>query len=600
LRIEKKEHVLTKNKLTWIPSRLLFFDTEAYLKETSSTEIEHTFRLGTAIYVEITKAGKEKRRKVYKYYSKDEFFDILLSLVQQKTPLYVLAANVWYDLRNTDVLTKLVDNGFEITTFINKARVVIIHVKGKEGTIFFLDTLNYLPFPVRQLGEKMGKPKLEVDFDRVSDRDLMRYCLRDTEIITEAMLEWIRFIHKENLGGFAKSLASQALAAFRHRFMHHRIVIHNKKDITEFERAGYFGGRTECFYIGEVKETPIYDVDVNSMYPYVMANYPVPIRHIGYKENVNIDKLGYLLNKYCIIAEVEIETDKPYYPLRQKGKCIYPIGRFTTTLPTASLMRAYNHGHIIRVIKLAAYIKANMFKDYVMYFYNLKEKARKEGNKIDYMLAKLFLNSLYGKFGQKVDKIISTGELKKTMWGREEVYYTDTKKYTVINYLGNRWEELELNAEEGWNSFVAIAAHITDYARNILVDYIEKAGWENVYYCDTDSLFVNEKGYKRLQNDLSDVELGKLKLEKKINHLVIYGLKDYIADDTIKIKGIPQRAVKKDNNTYIVEIFPKALSDLKEGITKPYKTIKKTKVLKRQYDKGIVTDTGKVIPISLV
>ena len=545
MKIEKREHVLTKNRITWVPQRLLFFDTESYLKDVSETEIQHTFRLGTAIYVEITKAGKEKKRKVYKYHSKDEFLNIILSLVYQKTPLYVFAANIWYDLRNTDVLTRLIDNGFEITTFINKARVVIIHVKGKEGTVFFLDTLNYLPFSVRQLGEKIGKPKLKVDFDRVDDKRLMRYCLRDTEIITDSILGWIRFIHKENLGGFAKSLASQALAAFRHRFMHHRIMIHNKKHIIELERAGYFGGRTECFYIGEVKESPIYDLDVNSMYPYVMANYDVPIRHVGYKEGINVDKLGHLLDKYCIIAEVEVKTDKPYYPLKKKGKCIYPIGRFTTTLPSASLMRAYKCGHIKRVNKMAAYLKAIIFNDYVTYFYNLKEKARKEGKKIDYTLAKLFLNSLYGKFGQRVDKVISSGELKKTKWGREEIYYRETGKHTVINYLGNRFEELELNAEDGWNTFVAIAAHITDYARNVLVDYIEKAGWENVYYCDTDSLFVNEKGYQRLQDDLSDVELGKLKLEKKINHLVIYGLKDYIADNTIKIKGIPQRAVKK-------------------------------------------------------
>jgi len=242
LRIEKREHVLAKNRLTWIPSRILFFDTEAYLRETSETETEHTFRLGTAIYVEITKAGKEKKRDVYQYYSKDEFLSILLSLVQQKTPLYVFAANIWYDLRNTDVLTRLINYKFEIISFINKARVVIIHAKSERGTIFFLDTLNYLPFSVQQLGEKIGKPKLKVDFYYASDRDLVKYCLRDTEIITEAILKWIRFIHKENLGGFTKSLASQALAAFRHRFMHHRIMIHSKKHIIELERAGYFGG----------------------------------------------------------------------------------------------------------------------------------------------------------------------------------------------------------------------------------------------------------------------------------------------------------------------------------------------------------------------
>ena len=312
MKIKKVSHVLGKNKMTWLPSHLLFFDTESYLKEVSKTVTEHHFRLGTAIYVELEKKAKERIRIYYTYKTQYEFFQIVTSLLGKKKPLYIFACNIWYDLRNTNLLPKLVDAGFQILTFINKSRVVIIHAKGKQGSIIFLDTLNYLPFSVAQLGKKLGKRKLKADFEKHSDEQLMKYCMRDTEIITKAMLEWMKFINKENLGQFSKSLASQALNAFRHRFMKHRIVIHNKKHIAELERKAYFGGRTECFFIGKVGEKPIYDLDVNSMYPYVMWKYEIPIRHSGYLENPSIEKLSRLLEKYCIIAQVEIETEKPY------------------------------------------------------------------------------------------------------------------------------------------------------------------------------------------------------------------------------------------------------------------------------------------------
>lgn len=596
---QRKPHILSHNKAVWVPARLFFFDTESYLKKKDPVTTEHIFRLGTAIYVELDKEAKVKKKETYQYKSQDEFLSILLYYTVKKKPLYCFACNIWYDLRNLNVLPKLVDNGFKIISFINKSRVVIIHAKSKEGSIFFLDTLNYLPFSVKQLGEKIGLKKLEANFQKDSDQKLFKYCMRDTEIITEGILEWIHFLKQENLGSFAKSLASQALNAFRHRFMKHRIHIHTDKKVIELERASYFGGRTECFFIGEVKESPIYDLDVNSMYPYVMWKYEYPTKKVGYLENVSIEKLKNIIEKYLVIAEVELDTDKPYYPYRGKGKCLFPIGQFTTTLCTQSLKRALENNHIVKVNKLAAYHKAVIFKDYVDYFYNLKKHAKENNKKIDYILSKLFLNSLYGKFGQRIDTVIETGILEKPQWGREEIVYAKTGKKEIINYLGNKYEILELNTDDGYNTFVAIASHVTDFARNVLLDYIEMAGWDNVYYCDTDSLFVNERGYANLQSVLSEIELGKLKLERKIEKLTIYSLKDYVYDGKVVLKGIPTNARKISDSEYEVEIFPKPLSDLREGIQKPYQTIKRVKKLKRVYDKGIVTPTGRVIPIKL-
>ena len=46
---------------------------------------------------------------------------------------------------------------------------------------------------------------------------------------------------------------------------------------------------------------------------------------------------------------------------------------------------------------------------------------------------------------------------------------------------------------------VHLAAYITAGARSMLCRAIVIAGPENVYYCDTDSLFVNAEGFRRLQ-----------------------------------------------------------------------------------------------------
>jgi len=84
MKIKKVSHVLGKNKLTWLPSHLLFFDTESYLKEVSKTVTEHHFRLGTAIYLRLKENAEVREEKKYKFKTQDEFFTIVTSHLSMK------------------------------------------------------------------------------------------------------------------------------------------------------------------------------------------------------------------------------------------------------------------------------------------------------------------------------------------------------------------------------------------------------------------------------------------------------------------------------------------------------------------------------------
>ena len=48
--------------------------------------------------------------------------------------------------------------------------------------------------------------------------------------------------------------------------------------------------------------------------------------------------------------------------------------------------------------------ETGLFSEYIDYWYDVKQKAKVEGNKAMYHIAKLMLNSLYGKFGSNPEK----------------------------------------------------------------------------------------------------------------------------------------------------------------------------------------------------
>jgi hypothetical protein len=115
-----------------------------------------------------------------------------------------------------------------------------------------------------------------------------------------------------------------------------------------------------------------------------------------------------------------------------------------------------------------------------------------------------------------------------------------------------------------------------------------KAELGNVLYCDTDSVFVNETGYDNLKSEISQSELGKLKLEKS-GDVEIFGAKDYKFNNEIKMKGIKKNATQLPDGTFKQLQFQtkniRYRKGTEDGVVILEPIIKK---LSRNYDKGTV------------
>jgi len=588
-------HKLKANKAREVPRHWLFFDTETSPQPENDC-IKQVFRLGVCIYWRRNYVDKEKAVKIHVFFSKDEFYDILEQYAQDKITLYAVAHNLQFDAMVLDVFGELAKRGWRCEKYIHDFKVDIWSVRHGKRHIVFLDSMNYFNSALKKLGEAVGLEKLEMPEGEDTEA-WVTYCRRDVEILQRAFSVLCNLIKEHDFGKLGYTIASTSFNAYRHKFLSHDIYIHNDERVDALERQAYFGGRCECFYIGKKDDEVFYMLDVNSMYPAVMLNnrYPCKLRHF-YNRPLHASILDFYTAKDCI-ADVMIETDKPYYPVRYNKMLIFPVGRFKTTLAGPELALARACGHIRYIFALAVYDTAPIFHDFVGHMYDLRLQYKAEGNIAFAEMVKIMLNSLYGKFGQhsKVYEFVKFSEERlNSKWLELDLASGEMREYRNImgrveRCIGERMME---------HTFTAISAFCTSYARLKLLDYIEQAGWENVYYVDTDSLIVNAQGYERLREDIDATELGKLKLVES-GPLEIAAPKWYRIGEHSKSKGLTVKAVKLDANTYRDIRFSNLDSALRVGnvseVIMTYREIRE----RFEYRKGIVTSSGRVIPLTL-
>ena len=155
---------------------------------------------------------------------------------------------------------------------------------------------------------------------------------------------------------------------------------------------------------------------------------------------------------------------------------------------------------------------------------------------------------------------------------------------------------MKIGEEPAWWTFFPICACVTSYARLRLWELIRKAGRGHVFYCDTDSVFVDREGYERLRGELEEEGIGSLEVEGVENKMVIYGAKDYEFGSKRVIKGVPLDSKELSEGVYSFTSFMRFRSRLRSGDIEA--VWQETKVRSRQgeYDKGIVTPSGWVEP----
>lgn len=621
--MQTKHYYLPRNKSCAGPGNVIFYDTEAYYDPTIQYDgpTEQRLRLGVAIGGRI-EGDRWTREKRCRFKTSAEWWEFVSARSHPKIPVYVFAHNIGYDLIISQFPELLETGEFTVSDptkqekktdylgqHFNKTNgficldnpPVIISATHKEGwRVIFVDTFNYWTSSLAKIGEMVGTQKLAMPDLKDPDEKWFDYCEGDVEVLKVAVLGYLKWLKEENLGKFRFTAPSQAMAAFRHRFTEHRIICHNNKKLRTFERKAYYGGRLECFFLGEIHEK-VYELDVTSLYPSVMVGNLYPTKIVQWQTPETHTSIRQPEIGLDTVATVKLRTSEGYPKRDVTIGTIYPIGEYVTTLAGPELIRARDSGHIQEVRAWCKCDMANIFDSFVEYFWSYRHDCISKGLTLQANLAKLLMNGLYGKFGQMTnawsDAPRVTPHTTDYRWVGEDEEQEGLQLYRKIGQTVQRWT----GKQEHPYAFPAIAAYVTAYGREQMRAYRQVAGVGNVYYLVTDALFCNGRGYQQLidSNLIADKELGLLSVKHTGDYAKFEALHHYQIGDH-RVEGSKKKAARPDGTGGFWELqfesLERALKHKPDGAVH-IKPIRKT--YKKQYTRGVVQDDGWVTPLTL-
>jgi hypothetical protein len=376
--------------------------------------------------------------------------------------------------------------------------------------------------------------------------ETIKYCLNDCVALYEIIEKFSKEIFELFRINVIKypTLSSLAFAIFRTKFMKTENIPLLTGPIYDFIKLGYIGGAVDVY---KPYGKNVYRYDVNSLYPTTMLRNPMPVGNPTYFDG-DISKVD---PRAFGFFKVEVNTPQQLkHPIllcrintgRDGTKTVAPLGNWIGVYSSIEINRCKELGYKFNILSGIVFETENIFKEYVEYFFNLKTNSSKDSP--HYIIAKLLLNTLYGRFGMnpELEKHVIIEGIKR---------YEYVEKYEVSDILElKNGKELisysdhndDLDYDRLSNVSVALAASVTAYAR-VYMSQFKNSDKYTLYYSDTDSIDID----KPLDSTLVGAELGMMKLEHIFEEATYLAPKVYggiVKEDKfpehelIKVKGL--------------------------------------------------------------
>ena len=252
--------------------------------------------------------------------------------------------------------------------------------------------------------------------------------------------------------------------------------------------------------------------DKNSIYPKIETGYAFE----KHKNNELVDKFNnqtstqgsaILKIKYYNLKNLIVQ----HLPVKEKEKKIEIIcmrkGNLTQVWTSVDIQEIVKiGGRVSEIYEGVIYreiFKINPFEKVYTKLFALRQKYKDENIDVMQFLVKLFMNALYGEFPRT--DILESYQCKAEMWMVSE-YDERVLDYQKINY-GNYI--VKMKDDEGLQDEVKkvnilplhLAVFIISNSKRIMNNFIHAIGGfytNGVYYTDTDSLYIENKHWDRL------------------------------------------------------------------------------------------------------
>lgn len=595
------------------PTRYIVFDTETQTTHHADkfrTE-ELRFQMGCLKYSELL--PDLSWSEIYVEFDSTKDFHLFVKrLTKTNEKLWIFAHNAGFDLRIIEFFRFLTDGwyllhdpardvakrGLDDPFVVLQNPPMMIRAFRPDGqSIFLSDTFQWITSSLKGIGLNLG---FEKGIDPGQDApfaERMAYCRQDVDVLDMALRRIWTWLKGQKIKAFHPTRAGQSRLIFTEKYEHQKIKYHDNADASAMDRHAYYGGRTDLWYVGE-KEGPIYQLDINSLYPYVMKEnwYPCELLESG-REGMTMKRL-IKERPRSFTAEVWLNTDDTPYPVRNREGTWFCKGKVRTILTGPELFEAVQSDHVVKIGRYNRYRLCMLFDQFVSDFWVMRKAAQDRKDKTQDTIVKLLMNSLYGKFGQQTGEwMFHDSGMPPEYYGEGIVAGMNTSEDVDWRCLGghvfHRWGK-----HEAPKSFIAIASYVTSYARCLMDDWRYKAGQGNVYYQATDSLYCNQEAYDQVEGlgGIQPTVLGKFKNELTHNKLKFIGIHRLEREgEMLKLRG-EGKNTKIGNGLFEVKMWESFQSGLFAGHISEVFIRTLTKKLSGKYRRQRILPDGSTEP----
>lgn len=442
-------------------------------------------------------------------------------------------------------------------------------IKHNHKIYTFWDSAKVIPLAVEQIPKAYGLKELEklkieyvrsdAEYRTPTEHDI-KYLKYDCTIVAHAL-------HKQ----FAQGLESMTTASNALNYYKQKALVKKfdyffpelPNDVDAFCRRAYRGGVVWCRPESEAKEyllgNPLQNrcrnykdsygagivLDVNSMYPDKLRNASLPCGTPEYFAGeyesdpeytwwIAKIRFGFEIKEDHMPA-IQVKDDLYFCPTDYLTSSESRILELTVTKDDWEIIKEQYFLFDVEWVCGYKFMTANtLFKDYIDYWFAVKKEADITGNKGLRTIAKLMLNTLYGKFGKNPNA---------------------SKKHVKFDADGLLHFELTPNTTTT-SIYVPLACAVTAKARVQLITAAQ-ANYARFLYCDTDSIHLMGQD-PPVGIWVDDHELGAWKIETYFDDCKYLHAKCYYEqirhtdedgelefENIVKCAGLP-RSIQKD------------------------------------------------------
>ena len=451
---------------------------------------------------------------------------------------------LWWLLENSYTYDEELKSDNTFKSIIDESgSIYAISVRhNKNSTTNFKCSYKLFPKSIKEIGELVGIEKLNEthnydelkhynSVDELTEEEV-KYITNDVRI----MVELIRYLQEKGVKGITmSSSAYKNWLQDKYSLCKNQMKKSTNEEVVEIVRKSYRGGITKVNpkYAG-IEFNDVISFDVNSLYPSVMYENPMPIGegkiYKTIEEGVKDRRCLFIVVVFVQYAKVR--TGQHAFIGNQSGFSYARKYSYDDELDNKMLYLWKDEFELFKlvydaqyeILKVVGWKKANyVFKDYIDRWYKVKKNAK---NDVERSLAKLMLNSLYGKFGMNDNRVT-----KMPVAIDDKIIYRVQENNTTYYYK-------------------EVASYITSKARCKLASFMNRC-YDKFLYCDTDSVYYIGHEIPEVFKDVVDAKkLGYWKYEGHYTRFKALKAKCYIKqldDGTIerRIAGCPKECAEQ-------------------------------------------------------